>query len=514
MEASPLWAVLTATAPVVLLAVLVVRSRPLTQSAWIAAGLAAVLGLGVFGLDLTSVAIGILRGLWTGGWILAIVVPALLLFEIMDRSGALTSLSDAAQTIAPTEGRRLILLAWVLPSFLQGAAGFGMPIAVAAPMLVRTGMRPALAVATCLIGYQWSVTFGSMGSSFFMASATARLDESAMADFAIRTAVVLGVNCLLSGLLVLSRAGGRRRSDIGVTLVIGAVMTAAMMLTVVAEPAIGTTVGGLAGLIAAWWLLPGKAERVARPSIRQLAADALPYVVLTVVITAGLGIPLFESVLDRAGTLAPVLAGTEASFGHTNPTAPVTPAFRPLQHPLVFVVPAAVVAVVGYRIQGRWPQGTTRKALLGWVKRSLPVVASILGLTVLAAVMIEAGMLEAMAEALAASLGHLFVLASTLVGAAGTVLTGSTTASNALFSSLQAGVAARLDLPASVLLAAQTAGGNVGNSLAPVLAAVGAAAAGVGGEEGRILRHNLPATGVLLLATAIVIVIQALLAVW
>lgn len=258
------------------------------------------------------------------------------------------------------------------------------------------------------------------------------------------------------------------------------------MLTVLAESAIGTTVGGLAGLIAAWWLLPGRAETVARPRIRQLAADALPYVVLTVLITAGLGMPLFESVLDRAGTLAPVLPGTEATFGHTNPTAPVTPIFRPLQHPLVFVVLAAVFAVVGYRIQGRWPRGSTRNALRGWVRRSLPVVASILGLTVLAAVMIEAGCWRRWPP--------VWVTSSCwprLVGAAGTVLTGSTTASNALFSSLQAGVAARLDLPASVLLA-QTAGGNGGNSLAPAVAAVGAAAAGVRGEEGWILRRNLP----------------------
>ncbi len=79
-------------------------------------------------------------------WILLIVVPALLLYQVMDSSGALDVLSDALGTVAPTPGRLLLLVGWVFPSFLQGVTGFGVPVVVAAPMLVRAGMPAVTAV--------------------------------------------------------------------------------------------------------------------------------------------------------------------------------------------------------------------------------------------------------------------------------------------------------------------------------------------------------------------------------
>jgi lactate permease len=193
--------------------------------------------------------------LWTGGWILLIVLPALLLFEVLDRSGALDHLAVAADRLAPTPGRELLLLAFVLPSFLQGAAGFGAPIAMSAPLLVRRGVAPVTAVAACLLGYQWSVTFGSMGSSYFMAEATARLSEPEAQSFALRAAVVLGVSAVVSGLLVLRR-GRSAPGDRWRALAIGTVMAVVLVAVVAVQPALGSTAAGLAGLAACWVVLP------------------------------------------------------------------------------------------------------------------------------------------------------------------------------------------------------------------------------------------------------------------
>jgi lactate permease len=277
-------AVLAATLPVVLLAILVLRRQPLTRSAWIAAGFGAVLAVAVFGLSAVEVAVAVVRGAWTAAWILLIVLPALLLFEVLDRSGALDHLAVAADHIAPTEGRRLLLLAWILPSFLQGAAGFGAPIAMSAPMLVRRGMAPVAAVAACLIGYQWSVTFGSMGSSYFMAEATARLSAGEAGSFALRAGIILAFNAVLSGLLVLTR-GRRSPGDLWRTLALGTVMGAVLVAVVSAQPALGSTAAGLAGLVAAWWLLPRRGTR--RPASTDAMVAALPYAVLTVAAVIG-----------------------------------------------------------------------------------------------------------------------------------------------------------------------------------------------------------------------------------
>jgi lactate permease len=117
-------------------------------------------------------------------------------------------------------------------------------------------------------------------------------------------------------------------------------------------------------------------------------------------------------------------------------------------------------------------------------------------------------MVAALADGAATLLGEAFVLVSTPLGAFGTILTGSTTASNALFSSLQTQVAVALGVAPAIMLTGQTAGGNVGNALAPGVAVVGASASGASGREGEILRSNLVAAGVLTMMVMVMIGLQ------
>lgn len=502
---APVWAALAAIGPVVLLTVMVLRSTPVTRAAWIASAVAAVSAVLLFGLDAFELSVVIARGVWTGSWILLIVLPALLLYELLERSGSLDRLADAADILAPTEGRRLLLLAFVLPSFLQGAAGFGAPIAMAAPLLVRRGMAPVTAVAACLIGYQWSVTFGSMGSSYFMAEATARLTGEEAADFALRAAVVLAISAVVSGLLVLTR-GPRAPGDRWRASVLGGVMGAVLIAVVTVQPAIGSTSAGLAGLLAAWWLLPGRGA--VRPAGADLLRAGAPYVVLTATAVIGFAVPAVRAVFERVPPVAPVLPGVDAAFGFATQASPVTPVFRPLLHPLPYLLVAALAAVGVYRRKGWWPEGRTHEALRSWGGRCRKVAPSILGLTVLAALMSESGMVTIVAEVLAAGLGRAFVLVSVPLGALGTVITGSTTASNALFSSLQAEVAVVLGVSTAVILTGQTAGGNIGNALSPTVASVGTAATGISGREGEVLRGNLGAATLLMAVVITSLVVQ------
>ena len=471
--------------------------------------MAGALGLTVFGLGAGELGVAVLRGVWTGSWILLIVVPALLLFEVLDRSGALGHLSDTVGQLAPTEGRQVLLVAWVLPSFLQGAAGFGVPIAMSAPLLVRRGWAPVTAVATCLIGYQWSVTFGSMGSSYFMAEATARLSEADAREFALRAGVVLGLNAILSGLLVLTR-GRRSRGDTWRALVIGSAMALTLVVVVSAQPALGSTAAGLVGLAVCWLVLPGRGRP--RPAGGDLLAAALPYAVLTVTATIAFALPPVRALLDRVPELAPVLPGADAAFGFSTPESAVTPVFRPLLHPLPYVLLAVAVGLVVYRRRGWWPAGSTHESLRHWSRRARSVGPPIVWLAVLAAIMADAGMIAAVAQFLSTVLGLGFLAVSAPLGTLGTVLTGSTTASNALFSSLQAEVAAVLGISATILLSGQTAGGNIGNALSPAVIAVGTTAAGASRREGEVLRRNLGGAGILMLAVIASVVAQAWLA--
>jgi lactate permease len=279
-----------------------------------------------------------------------------------------------------------------------------------------------------------------------------------------------------------------------------------LVAVVAAQPALGSTAAGLAGLLAAWWLLPHRGT--ARPGGGDLVAAALPYGVLTIAAAIGFGLPPVRALLDRVPELAPVLPGATAAYGFGTPDAAVTPVFRPLLHPLPYVLLAVVVAVVAYRRRGWWAPGTTTEALRGWGVRSRRVAASIGGLTILAAILTEAGMVAAVAEALARWLGNGFLVVSAPIGAFGTMLTGSTTASNALFSSLQAEVAVALAIAPAIMLSGQTAGGNIGNALSPAVIAVGTSSAGATSREGEVLRRNLGASAVLLVSVIIALFVQ------
>ncbi|MGH7645094.1 MAG: L-lactate permease, partial [Gemmatimonadales bacterium] len=465
----------------------------LGSAAWLTTGLAAALAGTVFGLDAVGLTLAVGKGAWTGAWILMIVVPALLLFQIAESSGALAVLGDALSTVAPTDGRLLLLLGWVFPSFLQGTAGFGTPVVVAAPMLVRAGVPPAVAVATCLVGYHWSVTFGSMGSSFFVASGVTQLDPEATAVFALRAASLLAVHVLAAAALLLAGARAEMRDALPRALAIGLVMGATLVLVVTVQPALGSTAAGLAGLGAAAVVLPARGQT---PAWGRLVRAGAPYLLLTALVVTAFGIPAVKEIAGRVPPLAPSFPATTAAFGPVNAAIDAHQPLRPLLHPGLYVLIAAAFAAWRFwRIGG---VGLTalatpfRTVLHGWRGLSAKTAGSLLGLTTLAAVMVDAGMIAAMAEALTRALGPAYVAVAPAVGAVGTVLTGSTTASNALLSPLQASAAARLHLAESALLAGQTVGGNVGNILAPINVLIAAAAAGCRGEEAAILRQAAP----------------------
>jgi len=503
---APLWAGLVAGVPLVALGVLVLATRvTLSASAWAVTIGTAILALTRFGLDPIPLLLAMGKGAWTGVWILLIVIPALLLYQVMDSSGALDVLSDALSTVAPTRGRLLLLVGWAFPSFLQGVAGFGVPVVVAAPMLVRAGIPPIIAVAACLVGYHWSVTFGSMGSSFFVAAGVAQLSPEATSAFALRASTLLALLCLVAGLiLLLAWARDELRTALPRALAVGVVMGGTLVGVAALAPALASTAAGLAGLGAAALLLPARGSR---PAWRRLLRTAAPYLALTAMVVIAFGVPPVRELASRVPAIAPAFPVTRAAFGHVNAAIPAHQPLRPLLHAGPYLLVATAIGAVLYRrLDSRGfakrPRAVSR-VLTPWAHRSFSTAVSLLGLTVLAGVMVDAGMIEAMAQALTRALGPAYVVIAPAVGAIGTIMTGSTTASNALLAPLQASAAARLGLPAPALLAAQTVGGNVGNVLTPVNALVAVMATGSDGEVGAVLRKAaLPALLLLVVASA------------
>jgi lactate permease len=539
-----LW--LLAVLPIVVLVSLVASGRLKTvPAAALTLTLVLVLATTAFRASGPAVTYALGKGLWTGLWILGVVWTALLLHAACQAMG-MGSLGGLLATILPRGTENVLVAAWIFPSFVQGVAGFGTPIVVSAPLLVSMGLSRVRAVALPLIGYNWAVGFGSVGSSFYMGALTARLSAAETHQYALTASVLLGVNAMLSGVLVAMMHAGRKGLAEGWRLIVvaGPLMAVTQALVVHFEPAVGALAGGTAGLLvvavravrhhasqvprtddarapdgvtalalasghrpaAAPADLPGTGVRhgdaadEARSSFAQLALVMLPYGVLLVSVLAVL-LPSGSRAWVKSHLLwGPSFPASTTGRGVSTPAVDSYQGIALLAHPGTFILLATLLSVGFWTLRGRWPRSGLRTLAPTWLRAATRSSWPVLMLVCVATVMSDAGMVRAIAIGISEVTGRAYPALAGLVGAVGSFTTGSTTSSNALFAGLQANVAHLMHEPASTLLAAQLSGGNVGNSIAPVVIVMGAAAVGARDKVGEIFRAVMAPAAVLLLA--------------
>ncbi|MDP9383794.1 MAG: L-lactate permease, partial [Actinomycetota bacterium] len=472
------WAL--AVAPILLLVVLVVRGRRSTPvNATVTLAVATLIAAVAFGATPLGVAVALGKGAWTGLWILLVIWAALFLHAACRRVG-LDGMGEALTSILRRRTENVLVVAWIFPSFVQGVAGFGTPIAVTAPLLILMGVRPVLAVALPLIGYHWAVGFGSVGSSFYMGAFTAGLSGAETAQYAQATAWLLGANAVLSGVLVALMFAGLHGLREGWRLIVlaGPAMAAVQAVTVRFEPGVGALAAGGAGLLVVAVLAvvradapstvrpalvavpapgPGtsRADEIAQaPSYRRLALVLLPYALLLLGVLGVLLPPASRTWARSTLAWGPSFPATETRRGFEVAAVSDYQTLAALGHPASFIVFATLVSVLLWRLARRWPRRGLVELAGPWLAACRKASPSVVLLASLATVMADTGMVRTVAVGAAEATGPAFPLLAGLIGAVGSFTTGSTTSSNALFSALQADVARLIDVPPSRLLAA------------------------------------------------------------
>ena len=170
---------------------------------WLAALVIAALRFGVTPQALWWAQV---QGITRAAYVLYIIWGALLFFRVTEADGTLKAMSDLLQQLSPGRMLQVLLLAWAFASFLQGVGGYGVPVAVVAPIMVTMGFPPLEAVVMPSMGQSWAVSFGSLGASFEALTSATGLEASFIAPW---MAAILTVVCLLAGLAVLWVAGGK-----------------------------------------------------------------------------------------------------------------------------------------------------------------------------------------------------------------------------------------------------------------------------------------------------------------
>jgi len=494
--------------PVLIVLVLMLWRRWSGASAgavgWLAAVMVAVCH---FGAGWSVVMYAQVKAVLLAFLVLYIIWAALLFYRVTDEAGAVAAVGAGLPQLTPDRGLQTLLLGWAFSAFLQGVGGFGVPVAVVAPLLVGLGFSPVAAVVIPSVGHAWAVTFGSLGASFYaLMAATGR----AGTELAPWSALMLGLACLGCGVGALwagvadEQPGWGRwryvwRAHLVPLLLMWLTMAGAQFLVVTNGLwPIGGMVGGLAGLAVgvAWARRYSQPQTPKPPLPRQTSPQTqamiwalIPYALLVGIVLVA---QLWPPVRDFLGQVVIRVEFPELSTAR----GWVTPAgeggrIDVFGHAGALLGYASLLTYGLFRWRGRYTPGAGRRIVLGVVRSALRSSLGIVAMMGLAATMDYAGMTYLLAEGVARMAGPAFPLIAPFIGALGAFMTGSNTNSNVVFGSLQQQVANLVGVNPLIILAAQTAGGAIGSLFAPAKIIVGCSTVELGGQEGPVLRTAL-----------------------
>ena len=471
--------------------------------------LAVALALLVFGAEPGHAAIAAAKGLSLSLFVLTIVWTSVYLFNVLDRLKAIDAIGRSMTALAGDGLAQALIIGWGFSSFIQGITGFGVPVAVAAPLLIMLGFSPARAAAMALVGHGWAVTFGSMASSYYTIQLVTGIEGEVIAP---HMALLFAPVIVASGALVAHIQGGAAAVSRSLPLVVvaGSIMAGAMYaLALVGAPQIASTVPGVLGMAAIALLartpllLPAPRAAVVGAPSAATGADSepcstpmpvllalLPYLLLIVLSVISQIGPVMDAV--RSFRLSVDYPGFTTGQGFVVAPAENYAPISLLNHPAPLILMSTVASVSAYVLAGRWRSGVAREAVRLTYRQSRSSTISVTTMVVMAVVMADTGMTVLLAKGIAGVSGPLFPLVSPFIGLLGSFMSGSNTNSNVMFGLLQMETARALGIGEVTISSIQSIGASVGSSMAPAKVLVGAAVVGLGGQERSIFRTVIP----------------------
>ncbi len=458
---------------------------------------ALVVGMAFFGATPELLFYSQLKGVLLTLYVLYIVWMALVLYNVVNEAGAITVIGQGISRLTGDKTLQLLILSWAFSSFLQGVGGFGVPIAVVAPLLVGMGFSPVIAVAAVAIGHSWSVSFGGIAASFQALIGATGIEGAALAPW---SGVFLGLACFGCGLAAVHAYDGLRalrRALLAILIIGGAMSLTQYLLAVSGLWNMAGFLSGLVGLVigAGVTRLPfyrRNAEIVADEGQKapRLYLAVSAYLILVVIVAGAELIPPLHDLLNGVviRVYFPEVSTTygwvtEAGTGRT---------ISVFGHAGALLGYTSLVAYFIYRQAGHYQPQALRRIWRRTLSSAVPSSIGIASMVGMAMIMDHSGMTYLLAKGISESVGVAFPLFSPLIGTLGAFITGSNTNSNVIFAPLQQHTAELIGISVLIILGAQTTGGALGSMLAPAKVIVGCSTAGLAGQEGEVMKKTLP----------------------
>ena len=526
---------LTAAIPIIFffIALAVLRIKGHVAAA-ITLALALVVAIFAYGMPvpqaLAAAGYGFAYGLWPIAWI---IVTAVFLYKIVDKTGQLEIIRASVLSITDDQRLQMLQIGFAFGAFLEGAAGFGAPVAITSALLVGLGFNPLYAAGLCLIANTAPVAFGAMGIPIIVAGQVTGIDPMHIGAMAGRQLPLLslmvpfwlvfmmdgkrGLKEVWPAALVTggsfavtqyftSNFIGPELPDITSALVSLVSLTAFLKVwqpsSATAGVRVGGAVGGSTAALSAFGGFPGAVGgqadgRKASPySLVQTMRAWAPFGILTAIVTVW-SLPQFKALFAAKGVLAGTILKFKVPFLDqlVIKTAPIVSAPKAydavLKLDLISAVGTAIlltalISMVLLRMKPRAAAAAFGETLVE-LRRPILSIGLVLGFAFVAN---YSGMSSTLALVLAGT-GAAFPFFSPFLGWLGVFLTGSDTSSNALFCSLQNTTAHQINVSDTLLVAANTTGGVTGKMISPQSIAVACAATGLVGRESELFRFTL-----------------------
>lgn len=500
-----LTAMVAATPLLAVLLLLGVARRPAWLASLLGLTAALIVAIGWYGMPATlaldSALNGAAFGLFPIGWI---VFWAILLYRMTVESGKFEIIKSYMGRLTPDHRVQALLIAFAFGAFLEGAAGFGTPVAVAAAMLAGLGFSPFYAAAICLLANTAPVAFGSIGIPIVTLQGTTGLSLQGLSSNIGR--ICAPISLILPAYLVVVMSGVRGLAGVWPAAATCGLVFAASQLLIsnLLGPYLTDIIGSLCSILALVALLrvwhPAKPfyveggvshETHHSHSAGEILQAWMPYLLLVLFVLLW-GVSGIKELLEQATVKFP----WPGLHNVVIRTAPVVRRNSP--YPAIYTFnfftasgTAGMLATFASAVVLRISLPRYLKLVAATARQLAFAMLGIASVLALAFVMNYSGATTSLGLAFAAS-GVMFPFFSPLLGWLGVFLTGSDTSANALFGNLQVVTANSLKLNPILMAASNSSGGVVGKMISLQSIAVAAAATGIpASEESKLFRFTL-----------------------
>ncbi len=471
-------------------------------------------------LALLATFYGMLFGLWPVAWI---VVTAVFIYNLSVKTGQFEVIKNSLASISDDRRMQALLIAFSFGAFLEGAAGFGTPVAISAAMLAGLGFAPLYAAGICLIANTAPVAFGAIGIPIIVAGQVSGVDTMAISQMVGRTLPFLSI--FIPFYLVILMSGWKKGLEVWpAALISGASFAIIQFLSSnylgPMLPDILASIGSIACMViflnfwhpAESWRFDHEPKSEGREKLRYTGGQVFrawaPFILLSIFVAAW-GIKPIKEFLDHYTLFKLQIPDLHNMVIRGDKPMAAIYNFNLLSAAGTAILFAGLfsIPVMGASLA---TAGNVAKETLKTLRWPIVTIATILGF---AYIMNFSGMAITLGLAFAAT-GKLFPFFSAFLGWLGVFMTGSDTSTNALFGKLQEVTATKIGVDPVITVSANTSGGVCGKMISPQSIAVATAATGLVGREGDIFRFTLKHSILLTAIIGVMAYLQAYVIRW